>query len=81
MLAIVSIVLGVFGLMFSCLPVCGIPLAIVGLVLGGMGRSTKLRGWAYGGMALNALSILIGLLMTAAIVLMFVFSPTSTITN
>ncbi len=75
-LAIASIALGVFSLLFSCVPFCGVPLAIIGLVLGIMGLKTKMRAWSYGGIALNALGILIAVLYIAGIAALVVFGNT-----
>ena len=59
-MAIASLVLGVINLCAWFLPICGIPLAIVGLVLGFLGmKDPSQKTLAIIGMALCGLSLLL----------------------
>jgi len=57
-LAIASLVLGLLGLAAWCLPICGGPLAIIGIVLGVMGLKSQGRVMAIIGLVLNGLALL-----------------------
>lgn len=60
-MAIASLVLGVINLCAWFLPICGIPLAFVGLVLGVMGlKDPSQKTLAIIGIALCGLSLLLG---------------------
>lgn len=60
-LAIAALVLGIISLIAWLLPICGFPVAIVGLILGFIGRrSPARRGMATAGIVLN----IIGLVLT-----------------
>ena len=65
-MAITSFVLGLVGLMSWCIPLCGFPLAIGGIILGVMGLKTRHRTLAIIGIILCSLS-LFGTLVNAAI--------------
>lgn len=53
--AIASLVLGILGLLAWLLPLIGLPITIVGLVLGMVDRKSERRGLAMAGIVLNAL--------------------------
>ncbi len=60
-LAIISLVLGVLGLCAWLFPICGIPLAAIGAILGGLSLQSQRRGLAIGGLVLCGLSLLLAL--------------------
>jgi len=65
--AIASFVLGIIALVAWCIPICGAPLTIAGIVLGVRGlRSTSQRAFAIVGIVLCSLG-LVGTLINAAI--------------
>ena len=58
--AIISLVLGVINLCAWFFPICGVPLAIVGIVLGYLGmKSPEQKNLAIAGIALSALALLL----------------------
>jgi len=61
-LAIASLILGIITLFAWCLPICGAPLAIAGVITGILGLSSSSRGMAIAGLILSGL----GLLLSAA---------------
>lgn len=60
-LAIASLAIGVINLCAWLLPICGIPLSIVGLVLGVLARNSSQRNLALIGIALCCLGLFLGL--------------------
>lgn len=61
MLAIASLVLGVFNLCnFLTPPICGLPMSILGLTFGFSAMKSSKRGLALAGMALCLIGLLIG---------------------
>ncbi len=60
-LAIAALVIGVLNLGAWLLPLCGLPLSVVGLGLGVMGLRSSQRRLAMAGIALCALGLLLGL--------------------
>jgi len=61
MLAIASVVLGVFNLCnFLTPPICGLPMSILGLIFGFSGMKSSKRILALAGMALCLIGLLIG---------------------
>lgn len=59
-MAIASLVLGVINLCAWFIPLCGIPLALVGIVLGYFGmKHIPSKNLAIGGIALSALGLLL----------------------
>ena len=60
-LAIASLVIGVLNLCAWLLPFCGLPLAVIGLVLGFMGLKSSQRRLALIGIALCSVSLLLAL--------------------
>lgn len=57
-LAIISLVLGILGLGAWCLPICGGPLALAGIVLGVLGIRGEGKIMAIIGLALNGLALI-----------------------
>lgn len=62
--SITSLVLGIINLIIWCLPVCGGPLAILGLIFGIMGLKAQNRGLAIGGIVLNAIGLILSIIAT-----------------
>jgi hypothetical protein len=56
-MAVASLVLGIFSLFAWLLPVAGLPVAIVGLVLGILGRRSLRRGLAMGGIVTSSIGL------------------------
>lgn len=63
-MAITSFVLGILSLCFSCCCLIGMPMAIIGLVLGIKGLESRHRGLAIAGIVLSAIGILANLGVT-----------------
>jgi len=57
-MAIISMILGVLALCFSCCCLLGLPMAIIGLVLGVKGLSSRHRPLAIAGIVLCSLALL-----------------------
>jgi hypothetical protein len=55
--AIASLVLGIVGMVGWCLPIIGLPVTIVGLVLGIMARTSSKRGMAIAGIVLSIIGL------------------------
>jgi hypothetical protein len=65
--AIVSLVLGILSLIAWCIPICGAPVTIAGIVLGVRGlRATSARAMAITGIVLSSLG-LVATLINAAV--------------
>ena len=62
-MAIASLVLGICGLFGWCIPCAGLPMGIVGLILGIKGLQSENRGMAIAGIVLCSLT-LVGVLRT-----------------
>lgn len=60
-LAIISLVLGVLGLCAWLFPLCGIPITVVGAVLGGLSLKSQRRGMAIAGLILCGVALLLAL--------------------
>lgn len=58
-LAIASIAIGIVNLCAWLLPICGAPLALVGLVLGLLARNSSRRNLALAGIGLCALGLVL----------------------
>ncbi len=65
-LAIASLVLGIINLCSWLLPICGGPLAIVGLVLGFLGLNSSKKGMAIAGLVLSGLALLLTIINAIA---------------
>ena len=52
-MSIASMVLGIIGLVFWCIPILGGPIGIVGLILGIVGRKKGGRGMATAGIVMS----------------------------
>ena len=61
-LAIASLVLGVISLCFTIVPICSVPMVIIGVVLGFMSTKTSKRGLAIAGIVLNLVALLSSIL-------------------
>jgi len=64
-LAIASLVIGIIGVGAWCIPICGVPLNIGGLVMGAMGMKSTNRGMAIAGIVLNVLALIAGIVNAA----------------
>ena len=60
--AIASLVLGIIGLLGWCLPLCGLPLTIVGLILGIMDLKGPKRNLAIWGIVLCGIGLLLSVI-------------------
>lgn len=60
-LAVTSLVIGIIGFGAWCLPICGLPLSIGGLITGIMGMKSPGRGMAIAGVILNVLGLIAGI--------------------
>ena len=56
-MSIASLVLGVVSLLAWLIPLIGLPVSIVGLVLGILGRHSRSRGMAMGGIVTSAIGL------------------------
>jgi hypothetical protein len=56
--AIASLVLGILGLVCWCLPILGLPMTIVGLVMGFKGQRSPNHGLAIAGLVLNTIGLM-----------------------
>jgi hypothetical protein len=56
--AVASLVLGIVGLIAWCIPICGLPISIVGLILGIRQMNSPSSGLAIAGVILNSLGLL-----------------------
>jgi len=65
-LAIAGLVLGIVNLCAWFIPLCGGPLAIVGIVLGVLGLKSSKRTLAIVGIALSALGLLLAIINAVA---------------
>lgn len=58
--AITALILGLISIFAWCLPICGLPITVVGVVFGNLGLKTPSRGMAKAGLILS----IIGLVLT-----------------
>ena len=56
-MAIISLVLGILGFCGWIVPLCGLPISIVGLILGILSTRSSRRGMAIAGIVLAALTL------------------------
>ena len=56
-MAVASLVLGVVSLLAWLIPLIGLPVSIVGLVLGILGRHSRSRGMAMGGIVTSGIGL------------------------
>lgn len=59
-MAVISLILGIFSLAAWLLPICGLPMSVTGLVLGILARQSSRRGMAIAGVIMA----IIGLVLT-----------------
>ena len=59
--AIAGFVLGLVGMLGWCIPLCGLPLTIVGLILSIKGLKSRQRGMAIAGVILCSIGIVLSL--------------------
>jgi hypothetical protein len=70
-LAIAALVLGIINLGAWCLPICGLPLAIAGIITGILGLKSSQRVLAIIGLVLSVLGLLLSIInMIAGIALL-----------
>lgn len=60
-LSIASMILGICGLLAWCIPCCGYPVTITGLILGIVGIKKGGKGMAIAGIILSAITLLLTL--------------------
>ncbi len=60
--AIASLIIGIVNLLGWCLPICGIPLAIGGIITGVLGLQSSRRGLAIAGIILSAITLLLSII-------------------
>jgi|YelNatPaOPRAMG01_1025707.scaffolds.fasta_scaffold75292_1 hypothetical protein len=60
-MAVVSLILGILSLGAWLLPICGLPMAATGLVLGIVGRESSRRGMATTGLVMSVISLILGI--------------------
>jgi len=65
---ITSLILGLINLLAWCLPICGGPMAIAGLVIGILGLKSTNRGLSIAGIILNAIGLILTIIATIAII-------------
>lgn len=58
-LAITSLVLGIFSLLGFILPICGLPMSILGLIFGIISTTSSKRGLAIAGIVLSVTSLIL----------------------
>jgi hypothetical protein len=58
-MAYASLAIGVLSMCAWLLPICGCPMSLIGLGLGFMGKDTPQRTFAYIGLGLSALALLL----------------------
>jgi hypothetical protein len=68
---VTSLVLGLINLLTWCIPICGGPLAIAGLIFGFLGLKTSKRGIALAGIILNAIAIILSIIATIVFIAAF----------
>lgn len=64
-MAIVAAVLGGVNLLSWCLPICGFPLAIAGMVFGILGIKSSLKGLSIAGLIVSGFALLLTLVNAA----------------
>ncbi|HEY4693880.1 MAG TPA: DUF4190 domain-containing protein [Bellilinea sp.] len=69
--AITSLVLGLINLLTWCIPICGGPLAIAGVIFGFLGLKSSNRGFALAGIILNAIGIALSIIATVVFIAAF----------
>jgi hypothetical protein len=65
-LAIAALTLGIIGMVGWCLPICGFPINLAGLICGGLGQKCPSRGMALTGMILSGIGMVLTLINAAA---------------
>jgi len=65
-MSIASMVLGIIGLVFWCIPILGGPIGIVGLILGIVGRKKGGRGMATAGIVMSIITIVLAVINAIA---------------
>lgn len=71
-LGIASMVCGITSLLFCCLPLMGLIVAIVGLVLGIVSQKRKPNGFAIAGIITSAFGIAFGIILTIGLISGFI---------
>lgn len=64
-LAITSLILGIFSLAAWFLPICGIPISVVGLILGTVGKDSSQSGMAKAGVIMSVIGLVLGIINSA----------------
>jgi hypothetical protein len=64
-MAVAALVLGIIGMVGWCLPICGFPINLAGLILGIMGQKSPNRGMAITGAILSGIGLILTLINAA----------------
>ncbi len=59
-MAIISLILGIFSLVGWLLPICGLPMSVTGLIFGIVGRDSSRRGMAIAGLVMSIIATVLG---------------------
>ncbi len=63
---VTALVLGLINLFAWCLPICGAPLAIAGIIIGVVGLKSPNRGISIAGIILSAIGLILSVVATVA---------------
>lgn len=64
-----SLILGIVNMLAWCLPICGGPMAVAGIILGALGLKASNRGISIAGLVLN----IIGLTLTIIVSIFYAY--------
>ena len=62
---VTALVLGLINLLAWCLPICGAPLSIAGIIIGFIGLKSPNRGMSIAGIVLSVIGLILSMLATA----------------
>lgn len=65
---VTALVLGLINLFAWCLPICGAPLSIAGIIIGFIGLKTPNRGVSIAGIVLNVIGLILSVIATAGFI-------------
>jgi hypothetical protein len=63
--ALAGLVLGLVGLFAWCLPIVGLPVGVIGIVMGAKGLKSNRRGMAMAGLILSSICVVLALVNAA----------------
>ena len=64
-MAVISLILGIFNLCIWLLPICGLPMSIVCLIFGIVGIESSRRGMAIAGIVMASIGLVLGIVNAA----------------